>query len=192
MKTINSLFLFILMLGIGANISAQDFYADNYRAGKNETDKNIVKSSKDEDTKNKEYKWEFDSSVPPTFDDNTIQKAEAHEFGSKVACLKVLMEKYYVSKEEVVPGDPMTRTIIKKPNIYNTARKIEKHLKKEVKNGDISLEKATNDLTHILEVSLAIISEPKTETFEEALDQNKKNIEDQIDIFKQVKINSIY
>ncbi|MFV0418083.1 MAG: hypothetical protein ACK5KT_05085 [Dysgonomonas sp.] len=192
MKTINSLFLFILMLGIGASTSAQDFYADNYRTVKNETGKNITKNSINDNAKNKEYKWEFDSSVPPTFDENTIQKAEEHEFGTKVACLKVLMEKYYVTKEEVVPGDPMKRTIIKKPNIYNTTRRIEKHLKKELKNGDISLEKATSDFTHILEVSLAIISESQTETFENALDQNKKNVEDQIDVFRQVKINSIY
>ena len=102
------------------------------------------------------------------------------------------MEKYYISQEEVVPGDPTRRTIIKKPNIYNTTRKIEKYLKKGVKNGNINSDKATKDFTHILEVSLAAVSEENTESFEKALDQNKKNIEDQIDIFKQVKINSIY
>lgn len=192
MKTISRLSFLILMFGIGANVCAQDLYADNYRSTKNETDKNIEKYSKSEDGENKEYKWEFDSSVPSTFDDNTIQRAETHEFGSKVACLKVLMDKYYVTQEEVVPGDPMKRTMIKKPNIYNTARKIEKHLKKEVKKGDISLEKATTEFIHVLEVSLAIVDETETGTFEKTLDENKKNIENQINIFKEVKINSIY
>lgn len=192
MKTISRLSFLILMFGIGANVCAQDLYADNYRSTKNETDTNIEKYSKSEEGENKEYKWEFDSSVPSTFDDNTIQRAEAHEFGSKVACLKVLMDKYYVTQEEVVPGDPMKRTMIKKPNIYNTARKIEKHLKKEVKKGDISLEKATTEFIHVLEVSLAIVDETETGTFEKTLDENKKNIENQINIFKEVKINSIY
>ena len=192
MKTIGRLSLLILMCGIGINISAQDLYANNYHATKNEINKTISSSSKDGDMKNKEYTWEFESSTPSVFDDNTIQKAEESEFGTKVACLKVLMEKYYISQEEVVPGDPTRRTIIKKPNIYNTTRKIEKYLKKEVKNGNINSDKATKDFTHILEVSLAAVSEENTESFEKALDQNKKNIEDQINIFKQVKINSIY
>ena len=68
----------------------------------------------------------------------------------------------------------------------------DKYLKKEVKNGNINSDKATKDFTHILEVSLAAVSEVNTESFEKALDQNKKNIEDQIEVFKQVKINSIY
>lgn len=192
MKTINRLSLFIIMLGIILNISAQNYYASNHRGIENKTDIITAKTVNDDDARNKTYVWEFDSSVPSTFDNNTIQKAEDHEFGSKVACLKVLMEEYYVTQEEVVPGDPMRRTIIKKPNIYNVTRKIEKHLKKEVKKGNIALEKATNDFTHILEVSLTIVNEADTEAFESALDQNKKSIEDQISIFNQVKINNIY
>ncbi|GAB6122578.1 hypothetical protein [Dysgonomonas termitidis] len=192
MKAINRLSLFILLLGIILNISAQNYYANNHRGIENKTDIITTNTTSDDDVKNKRYVWEFDSSVPSTFDNNTIQKAEEHEFGSKVACFKVLMEEYYVTQEEVVPGDPMRRTIIKKPNIYNTTRKIEKHLKKEVKRGNIPLEKAINDFTHILEVSLTIINEADTEAFEEALDRNKKSIEDQISIFNQVKINNIY
>lgn len=192
MKTINRLALFILMFGIVINISAQNFYANVHPETDSKVNKITTKKSNEEDSKSIKYTWEFDSSTPSIFDNNTMQKAEEHEFGAKVACLKVLMEEYYVTQEELVPGDPAKRTIIKKPSIYNTTRKIEKHFRKEVKKGNITLEDAINDFTHILEVSLAIIGETNTETFETALDQNKKNINDQINIFNQVKINSIY
>ena len=192
MKTIARMSLLVLMFCMIINVSAQDFYADSYSSSKNKTSENPTKSVNKEEVKSKEYIWKFDSSVPTTFNNNTLQKAEEHEFGSKVACLKVLMEESFVTQEEMVPGDPMKRTIIKKPNIYNTARKIEKHLKKEVKNGDISLEKATSEFIHVLEVSMAIVNEAETESFEKYLDTKKKNIEDQINIFNQVQINSIY
>lgn len=188
MKTI----LLILTFGMAINVSAQDIYANNHHGIENKVDIITAKAINNNEAKNKRYVWEFGSSVPSVFDNNTIWKAEEHEFGPRVACLKVLMEKYYITQEEVIPGDPMRRTIIKKPNIYNVTRKIEKYLKKEVKKGNIALDKATNDFTHILEVSLTIINETDTETFEEAIDRNKKSIEDQINIFNQVKINSIY
>lgn len=191
MKTISRLSFLVLLLGIGVNVCAQDLYADNYHSTKTETDRNIEKNSKSEDGE-KVYKWEFSSSTPSTFDENTMQRAEAHEFGSRVACLKVLMNKYFVTQEEIVPGDPMKRTIIKKPNVYNTAQKIEKYLKKEVKKGDISLEKATSELIHVLEVSLAVVDESETTTFEKTLDENKKNVEDQLSVFEEVKIKNIY
>lgn len=191
MKTISRLSFWVLLLGIGVNVCAQDLYADNYYSTKAETDRNIEKNSKSEDGE-KVYKWEFSSSTPSTFDENTIQCAESHEFGSRVACLKVLMNKYFVTQEEIVPGDPMKRTIIKKSNVYNTAQKIEKYLKKEVKKGDISLEKATSELIHVLEVSLAIVDERETTTFEKTLDENKKNVEDQLSVFEKVKIKNIY
>lgn len=191
MKTISRLSFLVLLLGIGVNVCAQDLYADNYHSTKTEIDRNIEKNSKSEDGE-KVYKWEFSSSTPSTFDENTMQRAEAHEFGSRVACLKVLMNKYFVTQEEIVPGDPMKRTIIKKPNVYNTAQKIEKYLKKEVKKGDISLEKATSELIHVLEVSLAVVDESETTTFEKTLDENKKNVEDQLSVFEEVKIKNIY
>lgn len=186
MKTINRLFLIILTCCTTFNL-----YASSIE--KNSTSNNSFNESKDEDKEeSKSLAWEFDSSTPVTFDSNTTEKAEKHEFGSKVACLKVLMDEYYITQEEIVPGDPMRRTIIKKSNVYNTTRKIEKHLKKEVKKGNISVENASNLFTHILEVALAIVDEANTKDFEDNLDAKKKNINDQIALFNQVKINSIY
>lgn len=181
MKTIQRLFLITI-----ACSTTFSLIANNLAEGS-------INNSKDDDrAESKTQVWEFDSSTPVTFESNTIEKAEKHEFGSKVACLKVLMDEYYVTQEEVVPGDPMRRTIIKKSNVYNTARKIEKHLKKEVKKGNISIDEATNLFTHVLEVTLAIVDEINTKDFEENLDAKKKNIDDQLALFNQVKINSIY
>lgn len=181
MKTIQRLFLITITCSMTFNLFA------------NNLDEDFIKNSKDDDrAESKIQTWEFESSTPVTFENKTIEKSEKHEFGSKVACLKVLMDEYYVTQEEIVPGDPMRRTIIKKSNVYNTARKIEKHLKKEVKKGNISIDEATNLFTHVLEVTLAIVDETNTKEFEDNLDAKKKNIEEQIALFNQVKINSIY
>lgn len=187
MKTIK--FLLLILFTSTLSIQAQHFYADNNIRGIRNEEPNVISEKKD--VEKKEYKWEFISGTPSSFDDNTIKQAEDHEFGEKVACLKVLMDKYYITKEEIVPGDPMMRTIIKKPNVYNTTRKIEKFLRKEVSKGKMDISKAKSEYTHVLEVAIALLEED-SHSFEKSLDSSKKDIDQQLTLFNQVKLNSLY
>ncbi|MDR1555561.1 MAG: hypothetical protein LBS88_00845 [Tannerellaceae bacterium] len=139
-----------------------------------------------------DYKWIFYSAVSDSFDDFVLQNAEKDEFGQRVACLKTLVSKYYICKEEIVPGDPTMRTVIRKPDIYNSARKVEKHLKKEVKKGNLTRQQAANELAFVLEVAIAAIDESNTESFESSLSESKSSVNAQINVFRQVKLNHLY
>jgi hypothetical protein len=181
-------YLLILISCTGMNNAfSQNLLASN--TGKSR-DASETASAKIEAKSN--YKWEFYSTVPDSFDESVIRNAEENDFGQRVACLKTLVEKYYVHKEEIVPGDPTMRTIIRKPDIYNTARKVEKHLKKEVKKGNLSMQQATNELVFVLEVTVAAIDETDTRGFESSLNHSKNSVAEQIDVFKQVKLNRLY
>jgi hypothetical protein len=145
-----------------------------------------------EPEENQPYKWEFASSTPEVFDENTKARAGDDGLGEKIDCLKVWMDKVYIGREEIVPGDPMTRTFIRKPGIYNAARKIEKHLKKQVKKGNMDAGLAAHKLAHILEVSISALDEPDTQSFEAALDEVKNDIDSQTEVFMQVRLINIY
>lgn len=179
----------VLLFGTRVPLSAQEFYAYNNMNNKDEVKKIKVRAENRKMFENK-YTWEFLSAIP-SIDENIIKKSGKHDLGQRVACLKNLMENHYITKEDVIPGDPMMRTIVLKPNVYYTVRKIEKYLKREVKNGDIRLEEASSQMEHILEVALSVIDN-KEESFEIALNKNKKNMENLITLFQQVKLQHIY
>lgn len=187
MKKLNCYLLILISCAGMNNAVSQNLLASN--TGKS-SDKNEATSVETEAKAG--YKWEFYSIVPDSFDESIIQNAEENNFGQRVACLKTLVEKYYISKEEIVPGHPAMRTMIRKPNIYNTVRKVEKHLKKEVKKGNLSLQQATNELTHVLEVAISAVDEPDTHSFESSLNESKGSVNEQINVFKQVKLNYFY
>lgn len=76
-------------------------------------------------------------------------------------------------KEEVVPGDPTRRTVIRKPEIYNAVRTIEKELNRQVRKDLLPQDKAEQEFTGVLKVALAAI-DSDTESFETALQENKR------------------
>lgn len=183
----------ILLLGTIIPLSAQEYLAYNNIGSKDEVEIKTIKI-KAENVKpaENEYIWEFLSAIPSVINKSVVEKSDKHEFGQRVACLKTLMENHYITKEDVIPGDPMMRTIVLKPNVYYTVRKIEKYLKKEVRNGDITAKEASSEMEHVLKVALCVIDEEEMSSFEIALNKNKKNIADQISLFHQVKLQNIY
>src|SRR5574344_989828 len=63
--------------------------------------------------------WEFYSSQnPPTLQELSVLQP-FHNLGKDVSFYYEKFKEAYVTKEEVVPGDPMRWTVIKKPAIYN-------------------------------------------------------------------------
>ncbi len=174
-----------------AGLQAQTYLAYNTPES-NKKEINIEKETSKSIAPEKAYKWEFLSSVPESFDAQLEKNVSAHDFGKRVACLKKLVEKHYITKEDVIPGDPMMRTIVLKPTIYYSTRKLEKHLKQKVKDRSMRLSDATKEMEHILEVALSLIDMDEENSFEALVKKNKNSAEKQIEIFSQVKLYNIY
>ena len=145
--------------------------------------------------------WEFYSAVQePTAEE--LANANNHKFGKEVGCLYNAFMDMYVVKEEIVPGDPSRRTVIRKPGIYNAVHSIEKQLNKElksnkmtreqdVKSKKLTKEEASDEFANVLKIALAAI-DSDTNTFEEALQGNKKDSSRLLAIFDNVKLKSLY
>jgi hypothetical protein len=135
--------------------------------------------------------WEFLSGITSQFSTEEINNNN-YALGGKMGCMMQLVKSLYVTKEEVVPGDPQTRTVIRKPEIFNAVNNVEKFLKKQVKEKQMALEDAQRNLNQVIEVALAAIDTEETNSFEEALHKNRKQADYQLEVFKKVKVKSIY
>lgn len=134
--------------------------------------------------------WEFYSAVQePTAEE--LANANNYKFGKEVGCLYNAFMDMYVVKEEIVPGDPSRRTVIRKPDIYNAVRSIEKQLYKDMKSKKLTKEEASDEFANVLKIALAAI-DSDTNTFEEALQDNKKDSSRLLAIFDNVKLKSLY
>lgn len=191
MKTIQ---LFICTLLLPISLSAQEYLA--YYDTKDAVavaEHKLATYEKRSEVK-RSHRWEFLSVIPKQFDKQVQKEAGKHYLGSQVACLKKLVEKSYITKEDVIPGDPMLRTIVRKPDVYYLTRKIEKHLIREVKEKELSLEEASAHFSHILKVVLTLADDSSDEAvaFEASISKNRKNVEEAIGLFEQVELADIY
>ena len=91
-----------------------------------------------------------------------------HAFGQPISEKLYLFESKYTYEVPIVPGNPQMRTMIRKPVIYDAVKKIERHLKKSVKNGEISVEAASSDFTKVLDVAFNVLT-AETVEFEKAI-----------------------
>ena len=148
-------------------------------------EKATVKAS----TENK-YTWHFLSEVPQSCDKKAGTVVCHYDLGQRVAHLKTLVYKYYITKEDAVAGDPMMRTVIRKTEIYFAINKLEKYLKQRVKANSMKPEDASKEMEHILEVALAVI-DTDADSFEKTVAINKNKTENLLDIFNRVKLQNI-
>ena len=102
----------------------------------------------------------------------STEMAGEHLFGELAAKKFYLLEKQYTTQLALVPGNPQTRTVIKKPVIYDAVMRIEKDLKKKVKKGELSAEIAAVEMNKTLDVALNILT-ADTGEFEEAITSAK-------------------
>lgn len=177
--------LFALLLCIGAvNVPVVSFGALTSDAVcTNENDSEEMNSSSSS--------WEFFYALhEPTMEDLS-DVSNASKLGKKASYYYELFKEAYVTKEEVVPGDPTKRTVIRKPEIYNSVRRIEKALSKSVKKNEISREESEKQFCHVLKVSLAAI-DSETDSFEKLLEENKKDTDKLLALFGKVNLKSIY
>jgi hypothetical protein len=121
---------------------------------------------------------------------NSISKEMAgeHPLGELIAKKIYLFNEFYTSEENLFPGNPATKTIIKKPVIYESVKRIERDLKKSVKKGETSVSYASSILNTVLDVALNIQTED-TRDFEKAIG-NAGSTRSKIDLFtKMVRLN---
>lgn len=134
--------------------------------------------------------WEFCySQKAPQPED--LQEVEDNKLGKDIGFYDQIFNQLYVVKEEVVPGDPTMRTVIKKPDVFNAVRAIYKSLCESVKNHTLTKEEATSQMLHTFKVAIAVIDSDSS-SFEKYLHQNKKETSSLISAFNRVTLQNIY
>jgi hypothetical protein len=121
---------------------------------------------------------------------NSISKEMAgeHLLGDLVAKKIYLFNEFYTSEENLFPGNPATKTIIKKPVIYEAVKHIERDLKKSVKKGKTTVSEASSIMNTVLDIALNIQTED-TRDLEKAIG-NATDTKSKIDLFtKLVRLN---
>jgi len=93
---------------------------------------------------------------------------DKHVFGQDVSRRLYLLESKYTYETPAVPGNPQTKTMVRKPVIYNAVRRIEHYLKKGVKRDSSTLETASITFSKVLDVALNAIS-ADSNSFEKAI-----------------------
>ena len=131
--------------------------------------------------------WEFHEGPVLKADNPECRDVSDDFFGKEIACLRFLVDKRFIVKEEVVPGDPTVRTTILKPDVYRAIRSIEKHFKRSSSEA-LSIGSIQENYNYILRVALAVVYAPNTSEFEKALGQERKNVANQISLFRRVKL----
>lgn len=103
---------------------------------------------------------------------NSVSKdmISEHVLGTLVAEKLYLLEAKYTYQVPIVPGNPQTRTMVRKPVIYEAVKKIERNLKKQVKKGEISAEVASGEFNKVLDVAFNVLT-AETTSFEKAITQ---------------------
>jgi hypothetical protein len=121
----------------------------------------------------------------------TTEMAGNHFLGSEIAKKMYLFNDHYSYKVAIAPGNSATKTVFRKPEIYSSVKKIERFLKKCVKNGDIKSVVAQNEYDKVLNVALNILDE-NTAKFEERLKSAGENATELLNIYLyEVKLENI-
>ena len=115
--------------------------------------------------------------------------AGSHIFGELIAKKLFLFDEKYTTQVALAPGNPASRTVIKKPVIYESVKRIERDLKRSVKKGEIPFTEAANKLNTVLDVALSVLT-TDTKDFEHAIDLSV-NTESKIELFTK-RVTLIY
>ncbi len=129
--------------------------------------------------------WEFRAGYTDYVLENKCAGLVDPVFGNEIGCLANLVDEKYFEKENPVAGDPNQRTVILKPTIYKSVKAIKKHYQKLYHNGAVP-PVAISDYQHVLQVALSVVYSENTSEFESALRTHKKDVLQQIALFKQV------
>jgi hypothetical protein len=79
---------------------------------------------------------------------------EQHFLGEQIAKKKYLLDNTFTRQVPIGPGNPITRTEVSKPYLYNAVNKIERYLVRNVKRGNVSEDVAKEKMNIVLDVIL--------------------------------------
>ena len=88
----------------------------------------------------------------------------------------------------VVPGDPTTRIVFKKGDIYNAVRRINKGLEKAVGKKTMTMEQAQDKMLRVLNVAISAYYSEESQSFEKALRAGKKDTGKLLAVFDRVSL----
>lgn len=182
MKTI--IFL-LLVLTMGMQVVAQDMYAS---LGKADGRANVEAENKV--AVEKTYRWEFWFALENTAA-KECTKSTGELYGKEVGSLLDLMDGVFIGKERVDAGDPSLRTTIRKPAVYNAVKNIEKYYRQKCRQNSYMVADR-EAFAYVVKVALASVDTNDTLEFEKVLQDNRKNTEEQIACFCDVKLRNIY
>jgi len=96
----------------------------------------------------------------------------SHPLGDNIARKLHMLRETYTHIEKPTPTSPGEKTIIFKPNIYNSLQKLNRYYKKQVKDELISEEEARLKLNSYLDIAISVFVE-NTDSFEDELRRAK-------------------
>jgi len=111
-------------------------------------------------------------------------KVPKHYLGYEIGSKMYLLDQTYTVIEEPSPVNPVEKTIVNKPAIFYSIKKLNKYYKRTIKKGDITEEQAKIKLNAYLDICLSIYNQ-ETDLFEEALKNSKEDV-DIVSVFSRV------
>ena len=93
------------------------------------------------------------------------------------------------TREEMVPGESMQRTVTHKVDIYNAVRNIHKGLEKTIAADPQQQTSASATMQRVARVAVAAFYNEGSTAFENALHDARKDYKKQIDIFNSVALD---
>lgn len=132
--------------------------------------------------------WEFIYSVAQPTEQQLDELAGNTEFGKQTAFLYNQLQGLCVKRIPVVPGDPTTRIVIKKGDLFKAARKVSEGLEDDLKDHKISQQEAADKMNKVLNVAISAFYSEDSKSFEKALRNNKKDYNQLVALFSQVML----
>ena len=108
----------------------------------------------------------------------------SHYLGEQVAIKFYRLQETYTYVEAGTVTNPGERTVVMKPTIYYSLKRLNSHFRKQLKKGVIDSSDAVNKLGWCLDVGFAIYDQD-TSDFEKALKSAKK-ADEIVQVFAQV------
>lgn len=132
--------------------------------------------------------WEFIYSVAQPTEQQLAELDGNSEFGKQTAFLYNQLQGLCVKRIPVVPGDPTTRIVIKKGDLFKAARKVSEGLEDDVKEHKISQQEAADKMNKVLDVAISAFYSEDSKSFEKALRDSKKDYNQLVALFSKVML----
>ena len=129
-------------------------------------------------------------SVDAVTTDEAYQEATADDVADKLtAYFEQKLKACTFTREEVVPGESMMRTVSHKADIYNAVRNIHRNLEKAVAHDPQQQAAAAGTLQMVARVAIAAFYDEGSAPFEKELRSARKDYRRQIEVFRSVALD---